>query len=220
MLRDPFLAEHQPMAGHSSTPRSFGFGRAFLILALGAGLHCGKADAAPTTTAENTNAKPTAGKTAPGKPRGEAKTKENAPAPAERKPQPHVAPSHAAAVPCRAARAKKRCRACPGRAAAESPLAGSSAARHFLAAAKIAARLARENARLRGRMDETQVGGARSAALMARLRGGMSNPSKTRLKSIKDTRDTRKRSRVTLVSRCLAAWRERSLGSLARARSN
>ena len=125
-----------------------------------------------------------------------------------------------AAVPCRAARAKKRCRACPGRAAAESPLAGSSAARHFLAAAKIAARLARENARLRGRMDETQVGGARSAALMARLRGGMSNPSKTRLKSIKDTRDTRKRSRVTLVSRCLAAWRERSLGSSARARSN
>ncbi len=95
MLRDPFLAEHQPMAGHSSTPRSFGFGRAFLILALGACLHCGKADAAPTTTAENTNAKPTAGKTAPGKPRGEAKTKENAPAPAERKPQPHVAPSHA-----------------------------------------------------------------------------------------------------------------------------
>jgi len=102
-----------------------------------------------------------------------------------------------AAVPCRAARAKKRRRACPGR-AAEDPLAGSSAARHFRAAAKIAARLARENARLRGRMDETQDGGARSAALVARFRGGVFNPSKTWLKSIKNTRDTRKRSRVLL----------------------
>ncbi len=97
MLRDPFLAEYQPMASHPSSPRSCGFGRAFLILALGAGVHCGKADAAPTTTAEATNAKPGAGKTAPGKPRDEAKKKkDNAPAPAERKPQPHAPPSHVA----------------------------------------------------------------------------------------------------------------------------
>ena len=89
MLRDPFVAEHQPMASHPSPPRSCGFGRAFLILALGAGVHCGIAEA------ENTNAKPTAGKTAPGKPRDEAKKKENAPAPAGRKPQARVAPSHA-----------------------------------------------------------------------------------------------------------------------------
>jgi hypothetical protein len=47
-------------------------------------------------------------------------------------------------------------------------------------------------------MDETQDGGARSAALVARFRGGVSNPSKTWLKSIKNTRDTRKRSRVLL----------------------
>jgi hypothetical protein len=89
VLRDPFVAEHQPMASHPSSPRSCGFGRAFLILALGASVHCGIAEA------ENTNAKPTAGKTAPGKPREEAKKKEKAPAPAERKPQSHVAPSHA-----------------------------------------------------------------------------------------------------------------------------
>lgn len=89
MLRDPFVAEHQPMASHPSPPRSCGFGRAFLILALGASVHCGIAEA------ENTNAKPTAGKTAPAKPRDEAKKKENAPAPAGRKPQARVAPSHA-----------------------------------------------------------------------------------------------------------------------------
>ena len=92
MLRDPFLAEHQPMA--SRPPRSCGFPRAFLILALAAGVHCAIADA-ETTTAENTNAKPTARKTAPAKPRDEAKKKENAPAPAGRKPQARVAPSHA-----------------------------------------------------------------------------------------------------------------------------
>ena len=122
------------------------------------------------------------------------------------------------AVPCRAARAKKRRRARPGR-AAENPLAGSSAARHFRAAAKIAVRLARENARLRGRMDETQVRDARSAALVARLRGGMSNPSKTRLKSIKDTRDTRKRSRVTLFPAASPHGASVPLGGR-RARSN
>ncbi len=94
MLRDPFLAKHQSMASHP--PRSRGLPRAFLILALGAGVHCPIADAETTTTAENTYAKPTAGKTAPGKRRDEAKKKENAPAPAERKPQPHAAPSHAA----------------------------------------------------------------------------------------------------------------------------
>ncbi len=97
MLRDPFLPEHQAMASHPSPPRSCGFGRAFLILALGASVHCGKADAAPTTNAENMNAQPTAGKTAPGKPRAEAKKKkDNAPAPAERKPPSHIAPSHVA----------------------------------------------------------------------------------------------------------------------------
>jgi hypothetical protein len=123
-----------------------------------------------------------------------------------------------AAVPCRAARAKGRCRARPGR-AAEKPLAGSSAARHFRAAAKIAARLARENARLRGRMGETQVGDARSAALVARLRGGMSNPWKNQLKSIKNTRDTRKRSRVTLYPAASPHGASVPLGDR-RARSN
>jgi hypothetical protein len=92
VLRDPFLAEHHPMASHPSSLRSRGFGRALLLLALGASVHCGKADAAPTTTAETT-----AARTAPGKPRDEAKKKkENAPAPAERKPQPHPPPSHVA----------------------------------------------------------------------------------------------------------------------------
>jgi hypothetical protein len=131
-----------------------------------------------------------------------------------------------AAVPCRAvpcaavpsARAKKRCRARPGR-AAESPLAGPSAARYFRAAAKIAARLARENARVRGRMDETQVGDARSAALVARLRGGMPNPSNTWRKSIKNTRDTRKRSRVTLFPAASPHGASVPLGGR-RARSN
>ena len=106
MLRDPFLAEHHPTASRPSSPRSRGFGRAFLMLALGASVLGGKANAAPTTTAETTTAKtttdktttdkPAAGKTAPGKPRDEAKKKDNAPAPAERKPQPHAPPSHVA----------------------------------------------------------------------------------------------------------------------------
>jgi hypothetical protein len=93
VLRDPFLAEHQPTASHPSSTRSFGFGRAFLILAFGAAVLGGEADAAPTTTA-----KPAAGETAPGKPGDEAKKKkkDNAPARAERKPQPHVAPPHVA----------------------------------------------------------------------------------------------------------------------------
>ncbi len=106
------------------------------------------------------------------------------------------------AVTCRAARANGRRRARPGR-AAESLVAGSSAARHFHAAAEIAGRVARENARLRRRMDETQNGSAWSPAPVARLRGGMSDASKTWLKSMKDTRDARKRARVTAHP---AAW--------------
>jgi len=120
--------------------------------------------------------------------------------------------------PCRAARAKKRRHARPGR-AAESPLAGTSAARHFRAAAKIAGGLARENARLRGRMDKTQVGDARTAALVARVRGRVSNPSKTQLKSIKNTRDTPKRSRVTMYPAALPHGASVPLGGR-RARSN
>jgi hypothetical protein len=68
-------------------------------------------------------------------------------------------------------------------------------------------------------MDETQDGGARSAALVARLRGGMSNPSKTWLKSIKNTRDTRKRSRVMLYPAASPHGASVPLGGR-RARSN
>ena len=162
------------------------------------------------------DAKPTAGKTAPGKPRDEAKKKkDNAPAPA---------PGTKAATPCSrrhhaAPREPKDDAARVQGAPPKALLAGSSAARHFRAAAKIAGRLARENARLRGRMDETQDGDARSAALVARLRGGMSNPSKTWLKSIKNTRDTRKRSRVTVYPAASPHGASVPLGGR-RARSN
>jgi hypothetical protein len=92
VFRDPFLAEFHPTASHPSSPRSCGLGRAFLILALGASVLGGKADAAPTTTAETT-----AGKAIPGKARDETKKKKDvAPAPAERKPQLHAPPPRVA----------------------------------------------------------------------------------------------------------------------------
>ncbi len=219
MLRDPFLAEHQPMASHPSTPPIM-WVRSRVFDPGARRLHSlRKSRRRADDDRREYEREADGGENRPRKTSRRSEEEGKRASARGTKAATSCRAVPCAAVPSRAARAKKRCRACRGR-AAESPLAGSSAARHFRAAAKIAARLARENARLRGRMDETQVGGARSAALMARLRGGMSNPSKTRLKSIKNTRDTRKRSRVTLLSRCLAAWRERSLGSSARARSN